>query len=1224
MPTPSTSTETRIAAITDAGEFERMATSVLRVADPLYRDIVHTGVNAAGQTIVDPLDGISICVDLLGNKYAIAAEHTITAKAKIFDKWLNDIDGDLIKAIKKLKAFHKENPAHKLRVVLTSKVTPSSDLVTSAHSIAGYHSVELDIWSNDKLANTLDISPDGQAIRNKFFGTSQTRLSRDLAAEISRKQVSRYAPPVPESLLVSRSITSACPTLDSVDSPLVFLTGGSGAGKSALCFQISRETIASEGLVFVVSHESISSCDTLGQALRKSIVNDVPSLVIDNPLEELIQISQGREVLVWIEDVNVSKSPVDLLLKLDRSVGELSSLSGNESKRTLLVLCPIWPENLQALPNEASRKLQARTAKVEKFSVLEAREAVKRREAEAGSTITDFEADQICERFDRDPLLIGLWVGQQGRTEPEIIAGYVDDCLTRCSRVSSRSVSSLRRSAHAVAHWMLENRSQAPTLDTLYDRFGGSRVYSDLEAMCAEGGVFNEVIKPRETKLGFRHDRVRDYLLIEAMAEKISREASLPDYLTDPFYTELVARAALRADVSEEYWDRFQAETPLLCFCALKHALREKTSHVYSLQARCEILIENSLLNKVSEPVRRAIEWQIASFEGCQFAKLTAATRANFHAGIEARVVNGEVKAAAALCYSHEPTVSSPYRDRLVAHAREKHGEAWTNGLDALIREEHQTEEAREAVLYLAGECADVRLADAVYACWKGMNAQGETISMGILFAAVACGSGANGELIKEVFDAWRALPADSEEKNKPWKNNRFDVAKYCLAGGMRRIVSERTIEPLLRLANEADEMKHIIYWCLEQIDHPLAASFVASHIAKIDARMGSDENQHNYLASTRLSDFGSGLDHHVRYTERTMDALKATWSDTSRAFFERKRSFQLWRGSIGRKQVEEIGKHPPRGLENEALLTRCRLGDTTAIPKLRAKILDGDDDGVSWFQFIRQFDSCYFEDLILQKLEARSVAFLKGEQPNKLSDYIIPHVLAERCDDFAERTLIDHWHHLSECWEYPHLLLYLATPRTLELFASHYQKIGNKTEHFKLLCSTFGIRHWGRSGLTKIEQLKGLEPYLKDFDDQLISTLWEECNEKGFEEWRKNNLDHRLAKDSWAFKEINEEAAFAEIDAELERDRSIELVAYSWAEIRGKRTNTTEALIERARRYVDSRKTVEAAGFLAQVISLIGKRVDSDILKKYECAELLTAEEIEAADFSVRMRSLV
>ncbi|MEP3295796.1 MAG: hypothetical protein ABJO27_04820 [Pseudoruegeria sp.] len=168
------------------------------------------------------------------------------------------------------------------------------------------------------------------------------------------------------------------------------------------------------------------------------------------------------------------------------------------------------------------------------------------------------------------------------------------------------------------------------------------------------------------------------------------------------------------------------------------------------------------------------------------------------------------------------------------------------------------------------------------------MKADGEALSRGMLFAAIACGSGANEELIKEVFDAWRTLPEGSpEDDDWPWSDKRFYVANHCLSGGLRRIKSGRTIEPLLRLSNEAEEMQHTIYRCLEQIDHPLAAGYVASHIAKMDVRIEGDEKRHNHLASSRLADFGSGLNHHVRYTKPTMDALEAIWFDTSKDLWE-------------------------------------------------------------------------------------------------------------------------------------------------------------------------------------------------------------------------------------------------------------------------------------------------------------------------------------------------
>lgn len=51
-------TAQKLADITDEGLFERLATAVLRRAEPQYRGLCHTGVNSAGQTIRGPVDGI--------------------------------------------------------------------------------------------------------------------------------------------------------------------------------------------------------------------------------------------------------------------------------------------------------------------------------------------------------------------------------------------------------------------------------------------------------------------------------------------------------------------------------------------------------------------------------------------------------------------------------------------------------------------------------------------------------------------------------------------------------------------------------------------------------------------------------------------------------------------------------------------------------------------------------------------------------------------------------------------------------------------------------------------------------------------------------------------------------------------------------------------------------------------------------------------------------------
>lgn len=50
-------TASLLESITDRSRFELLATSVLRKANLNYSAIIHTGINAAGETIVSPVDG---------------------------------------------------------------------------------------------------------------------------------------------------------------------------------------------------------------------------------------------------------------------------------------------------------------------------------------------------------------------------------------------------------------------------------------------------------------------------------------------------------------------------------------------------------------------------------------------------------------------------------------------------------------------------------------------------------------------------------------------------------------------------------------------------------------------------------------------------------------------------------------------------------------------------------------------------------------------------------------------------------------------------------------------------------------------------------------------------------------------------------------------------------------------------------------------------------------
>jgi hypothetical protein len=78
-----------LAEMTDEGLFERLATAVLRIADPRCIAISHPGVTASGKTRKAPLDGIGF-VPGAKPPHLVAIQHTTAAASELRNKWLHD------------------------------------------------------------------------------------------------------------------------------------------------------------------------------------------------------------------------------------------------------------------------------------------------------------------------------------------------------------------------------------------------------------------------------------------------------------------------------------------------------------------------------------------------------------------------------------------------------------------------------------------------------------------------------------------------------------------------------------------------------------------------------------------------------------------------------------------------------------------------------------------------------------------------------------------------------------------------------------------------------------------------------------------------------------------------------------------------------------------------------------------------------------------------------
>src|SRR5262249_8622870 len=153
-----------LSEITDEALFERLATAILRAANPAYSGLLHPGVNPSGKTIKGPVDGISF-VPEADPPHMILVHHTTTARGELSKKWLNNPNadpangkhggaapGDALKAAAVVESERKRQPTLRATLVLTTNKEPTDQLFRDMHVFGAAFGVAIDVWSVSRLA----------------------------------------------------------------------------------------------------------------------------------------------------------------------------------------------------------------------------------------------------------------------------------------------------------------------------------------------------------------------------------------------------------------------------------------------------------------------------------------------------------------------------------------------------------------------------------------------------------------------------------------------------------------------------------------------------------------------------------------------------------------------------------------------------------------------------------------------------------------------------------------------------------------------------------------------------------------------------------------------------------------------------------------------------------------------------------------------------------------
>ena len=1119
-------TQRCLAAITDPGLFERLATAVLRQADSKYRLLTHSGVNLDGKPVRSPVDGITF-VPGANPPHMIAVHHTICKREDLEKKWLLDSGrvkprkdgkptappGDIIKTTKLFVEQKRQIPKLRATLILTTNEEPPEALVRKINTAGVAAGIdEVIIWSRSALAHFLDYDAKGQWIRSRFLGIEQERLSEELLHELSQHSLQNNQLPDKCELWVDRQLDQTLEKTTGRD--VVFIVAESGLGKSVVCHKRLTTHIEAGGVGLVIPHELIAGSPSLERALDAALRQLHPPLVPGSGSEVLALVSEHNPLLMVMEDINKSGQPT---LLIERLVSWSRQRKEREQAVSWQLLCPVWPRILTALGDHTRKQINELVLTASSFTQEEGTAAVRRRQDDAGFPVSRLDAQAVAAALGLDPLLIALQDPAE-KTDPEyVIQAFIDRSLERLAENRGEfTAGEYRQELSKLAVRMLELHSLDPSMTDVVSWFGDALNTVNMIRHITHSGEIIRIVGPASgERLAFRHDRVRDCLLIDATADLMRNETMPEAVLMDPYFAEIIGSALVREQIPISMVSKTGRVNPLALFCAMRF-FGEPTNNLHSdILKAAETWLDDET---TQGPKNNYLRWSVCRVLSETDAPYVTSLIKRFYKehnnwwGLRASFRNGDSVAGIKLCRSHGPGIRVVGHLELIEHVKRKQGPSLIRTLDELLRSDELTPDHRSGALRLAGHLGDPKLAGAIKVSWSTDAGRDERLADYLWAGAQCCGDDA-AELLAPVCDGWAALPDNTGEDQ--FVSPRDDLAAHQIRWAFRDRLPEPAVSYFIKRA-QSSELRWPITYMLHDIDHPDALEFLARELAATDDRL-EENGSVSHFTSIAIDDW-------VRRQEETgqamsdmsRDRLHELWTNRTHRKNLRKCAFRLWcsttvKGDIPILQTISSGDD----LEDMALFQRLRRGDREAIAGLIDKLLQ--DNRGYWWQTGRYI----WSDELTKSFEQAFVR--RGDQVERTwqlndtysLDWILSQLLMEIPTRAAEDLLISHWDHLCFSPYYVQAALYIATPCLLAAAAQAITGCPAPESMFKHITMHFGFKTKGRTCITRIAQIEVLLPYLDHLDDSDILMLWETCNSHGWFDLRQQHLDTRVKADN-------------------------------------------------------------------------------------------------------------
>ena len=502
--------------------------------------------------------------------------------------------------------------------------------------------------------------------------------------------------------------------------------------------------------------ESHSVADAIEATLRRLH----PPLAVGEGRVALSLASRSSPLLIVVEDVSRSTSPTRLLEQL-ASWGK-TTVAGQEPIRWR-VLCPVWPRRIAALSDQSRETVDKSTIWVGPFSDDEGIAAVQRCRSEPLPLLS---ATAIANALGYDPLLIALHGSGDSNPEPTaVIKDFLEQRLEGLAEVQGRyTAGEYWRALRYLSLALLEQKELRPSFSDVVAWMGEQSITAHMLREIFKAGEVARLGRPLDTeRIIFRHDRVRDYLLADAVAHALRQGELSRSVTSDPYFAGVIGMALAGGETTRAGIDEVALVNPLALFSAMRHFRRPRTeAHQHIIDAASNWVDSDDPEAPGNDSLRQAVLGVLAECEGTHVIPLVErvdSTGANW-LGLRARFRNGDVYAGIRLCAQCEPGLGWIGHVELIDHVRDKFGSGLLTELESVLRRRDLTIAGRRGTLRLAGYVSSPFLSEALRQSWH-LDAARQELLADYLWACSQCCGEKPARLLDPIFDAWAALPEE-------------------------------------------------------------------------------------------------------------------------------------------------------------------------------------------------------------------------------------------------------------------------------------------------------------------------------------------------------------------------------------------------------------------------------------------------------------------------------